>query len=110
MDTLQAYQVLGLDPGASDAQLKAAWRRLVAAWHPDRNAAQDAGSRMQGINKAYQHLRQLRQDEGETEDDAEDDADDDAEEVEDDADDDADEADDDADDAEDEAEDDEYED
>jgi molecular chaperone DnaJ len=74
MDTLQAYQVLGLDPGASDAQLKAAWRRLVAAWHPDRNAADDAGSRMQGINKAYQHLRQLRQDEGETEDDADDDA------------------------------------
>lgn len=62
MDTLQAYQVLGLDPGASDAQLKAAWRRLVAAWHPDRNAARDAGSRMQNINKAYQHLRQLRQD------------------------------------------------
>ena len=59
MDTLQAYQVLGLDPGASDAQLKAAWRRLVAAWHPDRYAAQDAGSRMQSINKAYQHIRQL---------------------------------------------------
>jgi molecular chaperone DnaJ len=68
MDTLQAYQVLGLDPGASDAQLKAAWRRLVAAWHPDRNAADDAGSRMQGINKAYQHLRQVRQDDGEAED------------------------------------------
>ena len=65
MDTEQAYQLLGLAPDASDAQLKAAWRRLVAAWHPDRNAADEALQRMQGINKAYQHLRQLRQDEGE---------------------------------------------
>ena len=60
METQQAYAELGLDPGASDAELKAAWRRLVAAWHPDRNAAAHAGSRMQTINKAYQHIRQLR--------------------------------------------------
>jgi molecular chaperone DnaJ len=61
MDTQEAYDTLGLAPDASDAQLKAAWRRLVAAWHPDRNAAPDASGRMQGINKAYQHLRQQRQ-------------------------------------------------
>ncbi len=60
MDTQEAYEELGLDPSASDAQLKASWRRLVAAWHPDRNAAANAGSRMQTINKAYQHIRQLR--------------------------------------------------
>jgi len=60
MDTRDAYAELGLEPGASDAQLKASWRRLVAAWHPDRNASADAGKRMQSINKAYQHLRQLR--------------------------------------------------
>ena len=60
MDTQAAYQELGLQPGASDAQLKASWRRLVATWHPDRNAAADAGRRMQSINKAYQHIRQLR--------------------------------------------------
>ena len=60
MDTQEAYQELGLDPGASDAQLKAAWRRLVAAWHPDRNPAVDALHRMQLINKAYQHIRQVR--------------------------------------------------
>ena len=39
MDTQEAYAELGLDPSASDAQLKASWRRLVATWHPDRNAA-----------------------------------------------------------------------
>jgi len=60
MDTQEAYDVLGLDASATDAQLKASWRKLVAAWHPDRNAAANAGSRMQTINKAYQHIRQLR--------------------------------------------------
>ena len=60
METQEAYEELGLDPSASDAELKASWRRLVAAWHPDRNAAAEAGSRMQSINKAYQHIRQLR--------------------------------------------------
>jgi molecular chaperone DnaJ len=65
MDTQEAYAELGLDPNASDAQVKANWRRLVAAWHPDRNSAADAGSRMQSINKAYQHIRQLRDGGGE---------------------------------------------
>jgi molecular chaperone DnaJ len=60
METQAAYAELGLKPNATDAQIKASWRRLVAAWHPDRNAAADAGSRMQSINKAYQHIRQLR--------------------------------------------------
>ncbi|WP_158558875.1 DnaJ C-terminal domain-containing protein [Rhodoferax lacus] len=64
MDTQEAYAELGLDPSASDAQLKASWRRLVATWHPDRNAATDAGRRMQSINKAYQHIRQLRDGDG----------------------------------------------
>lgn len=64
MDTHAAYEELGLPPNASDAQIKTTWRRLVATWHPDRNAAADAGSRMQRINKAYQHIRQLRDGEG----------------------------------------------
>ena len=65
MDTQGAYDELGLDANASDTQIKATWRRLVAAWHPDRNAAADAGRRMQLINKAYQHIRQLRDGDGE---------------------------------------------
>jgi molecular chaperone DnaJ len=64
MDTQEAYAELGLDASASDAELKASWRRLVATWHPDRNAAADAGRRMQTINKAYQHIRQLRDGDG----------------------------------------------
>ena len=60
MDTREAYQELGVDPTVSDAELKTIWRRLVAAWHPDRNATVGASRRMQHINKAYQHIRQLR--------------------------------------------------
>jgi len=71
MDTQEAYQELGLNPSASDAQLKATWRRLVAAWHPDRNATAGADKRMQLINKAYQHIRQLRDGDGHGVDDAE---------------------------------------
>lgn len=52
-----AYAELGLAPGASQAQVKAAWRRLVAQWHPDRNAAPGALARMQRINTAYERLR-----------------------------------------------------
>lgn len=70
MDTEEAYKELSLDPSASDEQLKATWRRLVAAWHPDRNGAAGAGRRMQLINKAYQHIRQLRDGNGNGSDDA----------------------------------------
>lgn len=54
--------VLGLDPGASPAAVKAAWRRLARANHPDLNAsdpvaARAATSRMVEINDAYERLR-----------------------------------------------------
>lgn len=52
-----AYAELGLVPGASAAQVKEAWRRLVAQWHPDRNPAPGALSRMQRINTAYEAIR-----------------------------------------------------
>jgi molecular chaperone DnaJ len=64
METELAFEALGLEPDASDAQVKAAWRRLAAAWHPDRNSAADALARMQAINKAYQHIRLVRDGDG----------------------------------------------
>jgi len=60
MDTQESYEHLGLAPSASDAQLKAAWRRLVWQWHPDRNRSSEAAARIQLINKAYQKIRQCR--------------------------------------------------
>jgi hypothetical protein len=57
------HVVLGLVPGASPAAVKAAWRRLARANHPDLNAgdhvaARAATSRMVEINDAYERLRQ----------------------------------------------------
>jgi molecular chaperone DnaJ len=52
-----AYAELGLPPDASDSQVKAAWRRLVSHWHPDRNASAEAARKMQRINRAYEQIR-----------------------------------------------------
>ena len=52
-----AYAELGLTPGASEAEVKAAWRRLVSQWHPDRNKTAIALGRMQRINTAYEQIR-----------------------------------------------------
>jgi molecular chaperone DnaJ len=56
LGTDNAYAELGLTPGASEAQVKAAWRRLVSQWHPDRNKTSSAVGRMQRINKAYEQI------------------------------------------------------
>ncbi|MEY4413024.1 MAG: hypothetical protein RIQ53_317 [Pseudomonadota bacterium] len=57
MDIDDAYSELGLRPGASAAAVKAAWRRLVSHWHPDRNPAAEAAALMQRINAAYDRIR-----------------------------------------------------
>lgn len=56
MSTDNAYAELGLQPGASDAQVKAAWRRLVSLWHPDRNPSRNAVEKIQRINEAFDVL------------------------------------------------------
>jgi len=53
----EAYAELGVVPGASEAQVKAAWRRLVSLWHPDRNASAEAAAQIQRINGAYERIR-----------------------------------------------------
>ncbi|MDE2370528.1 MAG: DnaJ domain-containing protein [Burkholderiales bacterium] len=52
-----AYAELGLAPGASAAEVKAAWRSLASRWHPDRNAGAEALARMQRINLAVELIR-----------------------------------------------------
>ncbi len=56
------HQVLGLRPGATSAQIKAAWRRLARQHHPDLTGGDPAASRratrrMAEINAAYESLR-----------------------------------------------------
>lgn len=56
MGTDNAYAELGLRPGASEIEVKAAWRRLASLWHPDRNPSLDAVEKMQRINEAFELL------------------------------------------------------
>ncbi len=57
------YEVLGVPRGASDAEIKRAFRRLAQKWHPDVNASPEAHQRFKEINEAYQVLsdRERRQ-------------------------------------------------
>ncbi|HEU4571928.1 MAG TPA: DnaJ domain-containing protein, partial [Candidatus Limnocylindrales bacterium] len=57
------YEVLGVARGASDAEIKRAFRRLAQQWHPDVNASPEAHQRFKEINEAYQVLsdRERRQ-------------------------------------------------
>lgn len=51
------YEVLGVDRAASEAEIKAAFRRLAAIHHPDKNPNDpDAGVRFKEANLAHQIL------------------------------------------------------
>ncbi|NBY16754.1 MAG: J domain-containing protein, partial [Betaproteobacteria bacterium] len=47
------YRTLGLEPGASAAQIKAAYRSLAMELHPDRNPGRDTKARFQALGHAY---------------------------------------------------------
>ena len=57
MGTDNAFAELGLAPGATETEVKAAWRRLVSQWHPDRNDSSGAVAKMQRINQALKEIR-----------------------------------------------------
>ena len=50
------YEVLGVSKSASEAELKAAYRRQALAWHPDRNKSKEAETKFKEINEAYEIL------------------------------------------------------
>jgi molecular chaperone DnaJ len=50
------YSVLGVERGATDAEIKRAFRRLAQQWHPDVNQDAAAAERFKEINEAYQVL------------------------------------------------------
>ena len=57
-DIDNAFAELGLPPDATEPEVKAAWRRLVSQWHPDRNDSAAAVAKMQRINRAIEAIRQ----------------------------------------------------
>ena len=50
------YEVLGVDKSATDDQLKKAYRRLAAKYHPDVSTEQNAEEKFKEINEAYEVL------------------------------------------------------
>lgn len=54
---MSPYDVLGLDRGASEAQVRRAYRRLARRWHPDLNPGNaDAARRYAAITDAFETL------------------------------------------------------
>ncbi|MBA2373680.1 MAG: molecular chaperone DnaJ [Chloroflexi bacterium] len=50
------YTTLGVERGASDSEIKRAYRKLAQQWHPDVNKEPEAQERFKEINEAYQVL------------------------------------------------------
>jgi len=64
----EAYATLGVSPDASDAEIKKAWRRKMAAFHPDKIQGKDldpewvelANEKSAKINQAYETIQAAR--------------------------------------------------
>ncbi len=56
------YRALGVSRSASDAELRAAYRRLVQLHHPDHNGGSaESARRFEEVQEAYAEVRRLRQ-------------------------------------------------
>jgi hypothetical protein len=67
LDTLQrCYELLGISPTASDAEVATAYRDLVKVWHPDRFQHEPprlqalAQEKLKSINLAYEQIQKSR--------------------------------------------------
>ncbi len=59
---MDPYHVLGVPPGSTDTEIKAAYRKAAMRWHPDRNTASGpeaaalAEKQFKAVNDAYDYL------------------------------------------------------
>ncbi len=63
------YKVLGVDPSASDEEVKKAYRELARKYHPDNYVntplADLAGEKMKEVNEAYDTVQKMRKEQSE---------------------------------------------
>ena len=52
------YEVLGLTKGASDEEIKRAFRKLAKQYHPDVSKEPDAEAKFKEIGEAYEQFSQ----------------------------------------------------
>jgi len=50
------YETLGISKGASEQEIKTAYRRQALKWHPDRNKTTEASGKFKDVTKAYEVL------------------------------------------------------
>ena len=64
MSVKNPYSVLGVDPSATDEEIKKAYHDLVRKYHPDRYKDSDlasvANEKMTEINAAYDEIQKMR--------------------------------------------------
>lgn len=51
------YEILGVEAGAGDAEIKTAYRRLARKYHPDVSKEAGAEEKFKAVNEAYEALR-----------------------------------------------------
>jgi DnaJ like chaperone protein len=65
-DANAAYQILEIDPSASNEEIKKAYRRMAMKYHPDKvshlgeDFQKDAKEKFQKVNQAYQTIKEER--------------------------------------------------
>lgn len=57
LNSSRCYEILGIQKGASQKEIKTAYRKLSLKYHPDRNKDEKDDERFKEIIEAYQFLR-----------------------------------------------------
>jgi curved DNA-binding protein len=60
MEFKDYYQILGVEAGAGEAEIKTAYRRLARKYHPDVSKEAGAEEKFKAVNEAYEVLRDAK--------------------------------------------------